>query len=164
MVAAVSSNRLRPGEEAQIKVVVDTSGKIGAVEKHIYVFSNDNNNPRVTLSLAIDVIHFETGGKTIFDCECVSCHVEPGEGKLGQELYVAICAYCHGHGENGESATGLLEMGKLEKRYLETAIAEGVSGSPMLGFGQSRGGPLGKQEITSLAEYIRTFASKYKIK
>ena len=142
-----------------ITAKTDISGKKGLFKKRITVFSNDSRNPRVILSIAANVIHRGTGGKTIFDPECSSCHVEPGKGKLGTELYEAICAYCHGCGENGKSALGLLKMGVKEKRYIERAIADGIPRSPMPGFSRKCGGPLSKEEITSLVEYIRTFAT-----
>lgn len=142
-----------------IAAKTDTSGKKGLFKKRITVFSNDSRNPRAILSIAANVIHRGTGGKTIFDPECSSCHVELGKGKLGGELYEAICAYCHGCGEDGKSALGLLKMGVKEKRYIERAIADGIPRSPMPGFSRKCGGPLSKEEITSLVEYIRTFAT-----
>jgi len=156
-VSQVSLTHLKPGEVGQITAKINLSGKKGFIKKRISVFSNDNKNPRVILSIAVNIIHHRTGDKTIFDPECSSCHVEPGRDKLGGELYHAICAYCHGHGEDGKSALGLLEMGVKEKRYIERAIADGIPGSPMPGFSRKRGGPLSKEQITSLVEYIETF-------
>ncbi len=153
----VSLNHLKPGEVGQIVAETDTSGKRGLFKKRITVFSNDARNPQVILSIAANIIHHKTGGKTIFDPECSSCHVEAGRGKLGGELYEAICAYCHGQGENGKSALGLREMGVKEKRYIEMATADGIPGSPMPGFSIKRGGPLSEEKITSLVEYIKTF-------
>jgi len=155
--SVVSLSHLKPGEAGRITAKINTSGKKGLIKKHISVFSNDNRNPQVILSIAANIIYHKTEGKTIFDPECTSCHVEPGKGKLGGELYKAICAYCHGHGEDGKSALGLLEMGVKEENCIERAITDGIPRSPMPGFSKKHGGPLSKDEITSLVEYIKTF-------
>jgi hypothetical protein len=40
----------------QIKVTVDTAGKIGHLEKHVSVYSNDRSTPVLTLTLTLDIV------------------------------------------------------------------------------------------------------------
>jgi hypothetical protein len=51
----ISSDHLEPGTTGKIRAVVDTAGRIGRLEKHITVYSNDKQNPVVTLSLSLDI-------------------------------------------------------------------------------------------------------------
>ncbi len=52
----ISSNRLEPGSVGQIKVTVDTAGKVGHLEKHIAVYSNDLTTSVLTLTLTLDIV------------------------------------------------------------------------------------------------------------
>jgi hypothetical protein len=40
----------------QIKATVDTAGRVGHLEKHITLYSNDRTTPVVTLTLTLDII------------------------------------------------------------------------------------------------------------
>jgi hypothetical protein len=52
----ISSNHLEPGAAGQIKATVDTSGKIGRLEKHITIYSNDRVMPALTLTLTLVIV------------------------------------------------------------------------------------------------------------
>ncbi len=52
----ISSNHLEPGSTGQIKVSVDTAGKLGHLEKHITIYSNDRVMPALTLTLTMDIV------------------------------------------------------------------------------------------------------------
>jgi hypothetical protein len=52
----ISSDRLEPGKSGQIKATVDTTGKMGRIEKHVSIYSNDPQNPVITVSLSFDIV------------------------------------------------------------------------------------------------------------
>jgi hypothetical protein len=51
----ISSNRLEPGSIGQIKVTVDTEGRVGRLEKHVTIYSNDRTTPALTLTMTLDI-------------------------------------------------------------------------------------------------------------
>lgn len=74
----------------------------------------------------------------------------------GARLYAENCAVCHG--EQGQGRIGA----RLAKNWpsirpdltVKTVIINGVLGSPMPAWGQSKGGPLSDTEINALVAYI----------
>ncbi|MDE3090197.1 MAG: c-type cytochrome [Chloroflexota bacterium] len=79
-----------------------------------------------------------TRGALVFSQNCVVCHGEKGEGRIGATLQKDW------PGINVES-------------FLDATIARGVAGSKMPAWAKSNGGPLSDQEIADVAAYVRTF-------
>jgi hypothetical protein len=52
----ISSNRLEPGSVGQVKVTVDTAGKMGNLEKYVTVYTNDRVTPVITFTLTLEVL------------------------------------------------------------------------------------------------------------
>ncbi len=78
-----------------------------------------------------------TRGATVFAQNCVLCHGEKGEGRIG--------------------ATLQKEWPGLDvESFLDATIARGVAGSKMPAWSKSNGGPLTDQEIADVAAYVRT--------
>ena len=150
-----SSSRLGPQEKGKISVDINVKGKHGNIQKSIRVKTNDPANPVTTLSLTMQVrdsMHLSKfGAKEIFGPQCRGCHVERGKTKKGLELFRADCIMCH---DSGKSASSILVMRKRPKEYLINAIRNGVEGSSMPGWSVKNSGPLGEEEISSLAELI----------
>ena len=81
--------------------------------------------------------------------------------ELGARLFAENCAVCHG--ETGEGRVGAT----LDKDWpsirpdlrLRSTIVNGISGTPMVPWGQATGGPLSDQEIDALVAYILTWES-----
>jgi hypothetical protein len=152
--AVASSSRLRPGEEGNIKVIVDLRGKQGIYAKTMDVYTNDPVSPVTTLSVKITVedrIHLNQYKATqIFAGNCRTCHVDEGTGKTGWELFKADCFMCHNAGRN----TCLSTMSKKPAGEVLKSINEGVPNTLMPGFDARNGGPLDDAQIKSLIELI----------
>jgi len=54
--AMVSADRIEPGREGRIKVVLDTHGYSGRMTRYIYLISNDADNGRRELSVTAEVV------------------------------------------------------------------------------------------------------------
>ena len=93
--------------------------------------------------------------QAVFKNDCATCHVKPGEGKYGQELYDAVCAICH---EAEHRATMVPDLHNLKvptnEEFWRTWIAHGKPGSFMPAFSHREGGPLTDMQIASLAAYL----------
>lgn len=170
-VARLSRQEIKPGEFAQLDVDLDTSIKLGPVEKTITVRSNDPDTPVLELLLVGEVFSTLNGdGEShgqiavkdplvLFHGDCARCHVDKGRGKTGQALFQADCAMCHGSSAQGAVAKGLLEGDFSQETHLANlrrVITEGSPNTPtMPPFGQAHGGPLNEDEIESLINYLR---------
>ncbi len=86
-------------------------------------------------------VKFPTGdatrGATVFAQNCLLCHGEKGEGRIGATLQKDW------PGINVDS-------------FLDTTVARGVAGSKMPAWAKSNGGPLSDQEIADAVAYVRT--------
>ena len=52
--ASISTNRIKPGESAEVKVSYDTTDYVGKDEKHIHIYSNDPQEPDKWISLYVE--------------------------------------------------------------------------------------------------------------
>lgn len=52
--ASISTNRIKPGESAELKVSYDTTEYVGKDEKHIHIYSNDPQEPDKWISLYVE--------------------------------------------------------------------------------------------------------------
>jgi hypothetical protein len=52
----ISSNHLEPGSVGQVKVTVDTAGRMGYLEKHVTVYTNDRSMPAITFTLTLEIL------------------------------------------------------------------------------------------------------------
>ena len=93
------------GESMDIEVTVDTTMKLGKITKEILVSSNDPVHPQIEILVAADVDPHQgmscKGPSKLFSAKCVSCHVQQGVGKIGEDLYLDDCAMCHGFRADG---------------------------------------------------------------
>ncbi|GAB4564146.1 MAG: hypothetical protein Kow0047_13650 [Anaerolineae bacterium] len=85
----------------------------------------------------------------------------PQQIELGARLYAENCVVCHG--ERGEGRVGATLAKnwpsiRPDLRIRET-IADGVPGSPMPAWSQAKGGPLTDEEIDALVAYILSWES-----
>jgi mono/diheme cytochrome c family protein len=172
-VAKPSSEVIAPGKSAILQVTLDTSLKLGTIEKTIDVVSNDADEPRKRLTLHAMALA-PKGAKThngqiqvkdrlvLFKGECASCHVQRGEGKMGEELFLADCGMCHGMNAAGGVAPGLLKLDHETPQYrqwVRDTIANGMPQNPsMPPFSKQHGGPLSDAQIDSLVNYLAYLA------
>jgi mono/diheme cytochrome c family protein len=83
-----------------------------------------------------------------------------GDPSLGAPVYQENCAVCHGaHGE-GRIGAGLAKAWPAADpaAYIRQVVEEGIPGTTMPTWGQSRGGPLNDQQIANVAAYVLTLS------
>ncbi len=159
----LSKTSLKPGESIELPVHIDTSMKQNEVEKTVNVSSDDPERPLVILSLQMEVEDRHKGlskrqkAKILTDEKCTGCHVAQGVGTFGKELYEADCAMCHGDKAEGKVGPSLLRdfSDKSVKEHLWAVTAYGSKHSvTMPGFLVDAGGPLAKEQVDSIIEYL----------
>ena len=95
--------------------------------------------------------------QAVFQNDCATCHVKPGNGKYGNALYDSVCAVCH---EAEHRATMVPDLHAIKNicrqmtEFWRTWIAHGKAGSFMPAFSTAEGGPLSDMQIASLAAYL----------
>jgi mono/diheme cytochrome c family protein len=93
--------------------------------------------------------------QAVFKGDCRSCHVDPGVGKLGKELYAADCGVCHDSHIRAAIVPDLrAPKAPRDRDYWVNWITYGRPGSMMPAFGEKDGGPLSKEQIDSLVKYL----------
>ena len=88
----------------------------------------------------------------IFKSPCAKCHIDEGKGKKGIALFNADCIMCHNY---NKSASPLNVLRDMPDDKLRQAIEDGVKGTSMPGWINSKNGPLTSEEIISLIEFIK---------
>jgi mono/diheme cytochrome c family protein len=136
------------GQVAQVPVLVSANGtRIARPSETRHAEMQDNRTRNQALALA--------DHQAVFRGDCARCHAEPAKGKLGKELYVAVCGICH---DAEHRADMVPVLGKSDQAhnpaYWRTWITFGKPGSLMPAFAQSLGGPLDREQIESLAAYL----------
>jgi hypothetical protein len=95
--------------------------------------------------------------QAVFRNDCVQCHVTPAMGKLGKELYDSACGVCH---DSEHRATMITDLGSLnhpvDAEFWRLMISNGKPATMMPAFAQNQGGPLSKEQIDSLVDYLMT--------
>jgi cytochrome c oxidase cbb3-type subunit 3 len=82
-----------------------------------------------------DITGDPSAGAAVFQANCVMCHGEEGQGRIGRTLAKAWPA--------DEPAA-----------YIAGLVRNGVSGSPMPAWGNTNGGPLTEKQIDDVTAYI----------
>jgi cytochrome c553 len=155
----VGGDVIPAGGSGAIRVVTDTTGKRGRFTKEIDVTTDDPGQPVTTLTLTGRVVKDVVAHRgqdlqgVIFDERCGRCHAEPAAGRRGEDLYDAVCAFCHGERGHGGGAPALKRLSYLRRVNadgLRTIIGSGRPEDGMPGFHRSVGGPLDDDQISSL--------------
>ncbi len=164
--AKLADKDIAPGEVTTLEVKLDTSLKLGPVQKRVSVLSNDPKTPRLDLKLVGTVLPQMKGHEKIpvkdplvlFKGQCATCHVMKGKGKSGKALFQADCGMCHGLNGQGSVAPNLLAKNYQDPKILEAARQTIALGSPanpeMPPFSTEKGGPLNEAEIDSLIRFL----------
>ncbi|MBK7749707.1 MAG: DUF1573 domain-containing protein [Candidatus Obscuribacter sp.] len=161
------SKLIEPGQSTKLTVHIDTTMKQGAVTKQIRFKSNDSNYSFGALNMLVDVENMHTmmgeGGKAkIFTAEkCAHCHVDNGVGAFGKDLFEADCAMCHRRQAESKILVGP-EIEKVEYkdaaqiRHMQEVISFGSkTHRSMPGFLAEAGGPLTKEQVDSIVDYLK---------
>ncbi|MBM3846056.1 MAG: DUF1573 domain-containing protein [Verrucomicrobia bacterium] len=160
--------KLAPGEGGPISVTMDIRGKHGRSSKSVTVDTTAG-----TKSLLVTAIIPQPEGdptqmnrsqnmqlamtdrQVVFRGDCAKCHVEPGVGKMGKELYTASCGICHEAEHRASMVTDLKTLKhSTNLEYWTHWIREGKPGSLMPAFSAAHGGPLTEPQIASLAQWL----------
>lgn len=157
------------GTNAAFEVTVDVRGKSGTVTKTVTVDTSAGYR-YLTVRVAIPVVG---GGsmasadrarnlqvaladrQSVLKGDCAVCHVTPGVGKKGGDLYAAVCGVCH-EAEHRASMVPLLRaLNKpMQAEDWRRVITEGKPDSLMPAFAADHGGPLTAEQIDSLVAYL----------
>ncbi len=161
------SVRIEPGKSSKLTVHIDTAMKQGLVTKQIRFASNDPDMSFGSLNMQVEVENLHenltVGGraKIFSDEKCAHCHVDMGVGAFGKELYDADCAMCHRPGKESKILVGPeLEKGDFSDadylKHVRQVISFGSkTHKSMPGFLDAAGGPLAKEQVESLVDYLK---------
>lgn len=153
---------LTPGTNGQMEVKVDLRGKRGTLSK---VISVDASSGLQLLSVNVNIPEPDprernrmmalADRQAIFRGECASCHVQPAVGKMGKELFAAACAICHEAEHRASMVPDLKVLAKpTDRTYWTSWVTLGKIGTLMPGFAKAQGGPLDREQILSLVDYL----------
>ncbi|MDE3097982.1 MAG: DUF1573 domain-containing protein [Verrucomicrobiota bacterium] len=164
------------GGAGKIPVTVNVAAKFGTLFKSLTVSTDKGQKVlwmRITINPAplpkmnaADRARFDQMAKAdrqaVFKGNCVTCHVQRGEGKYGEALYDADCAICH---EGPDRATMVPSLHDLKVAsnfdFWRMWISQGKPGTLMPAFAGADGGPLNDLQINTLARYlVQTIPSK----
>ncbi|HIA51569.1 MAG TPA: DUF1573 domain-containing protein [Candidatus Melainabacteria bacterium] len=160
---------LQPGESTTLTVQLDTSMKQDQVTKTVDVSSDDPDKPLVILSLSMDVenrhkaLAEHSKAKFLTDAKCINCHVLQGVGLFGEELYKSDCAMCHGDDAQGGVGPCLVRDysdPELKKHIWQVTAYGSKRKITMPGFLADAGGPLAKEQVDSIVEYLSHLEQK----
>ena len=90
----------------------------------------------------------------------VTVSAQGGDATRGAQLYAKNCVVCHGDkGQGRIGATLAKDFPALRvNAFLKETISNGVPGSAMPGWSKTKGGPLSEAEIDDIVTYVRTFS------
>lgn len=166
---------LSPGADGKIEIKVDLRGKYGQLNKLVCVETSSGPEflrlkilvpapalPNVTENeRKSNLTKAKADRQAVFKDSCVKCHLEPGIGKTGKALYIAVCAICH---ETPRRASMVPDLATDDlpgsTEYWQRVIRYGTPGTLMPAFAQDYGGPLTSEQLDSLVEYLSDRYSK----
>jgi cytochrome c5 len=164
---------LAPGARTTLRVKLDLQGKVGAIAKTVRV---ETSLGSVQLTVHADVAvdpgsagpaggmgaararNIEIAARSrqaVFQGDCVKCHGTPAAGKMGEDLYLAVCTLCHDAHPRAPMIPDLnVPRGPRDLAFWTRWIADGAPGTMMPAFAAAHGGPLTPDQVTSLARYL----------
>ena len=165
--------QLAAGATAPIRVVMDLKGKAGLISKTVSVGTSVGSallTIQVNISgAAVPTVAASGMGadraknleiathdrQAILKGDCAKCHATPAAGKMGQDLYGAVCTICHEANPRAAMIPDLhVARGPRDLAFWTKWISEGGPGTMMPGFAKNQGGPLDDDQVASLAMYL----------
>lgn len=161
--------RIPPGGSGSFDVELDARGKSGIVTKTVTVDTSAGYR-YLTVRVAIPA----AGGNVMAAAErsrnlqialadrqavlkgdCAVCHVTPGVGKMGAELYEAVCGVCHEAEHRASMVPDLRALSRpLTADEWRRIIRSGKRDSLMPAFAASEDGFMTDAQIESLVQYL----------
>ena len=165
--------QLAAGATAPIRVVMDLKGKAGLISKSVTV-GTSVGSALLTIQVNIPAAAVPTVAasgmgadraknleiathdrQAILKGDCAKCHATPAAGKMGQDLYGAVCTICHEANPRAAMIPDLhVARGPRDLAFWTKWISEGGPGTMMPGFSTKQGGPLDDDQVASLAMYL----------
>ncbi len=164
---------LAAGASAVVRVKLDLHGKVGSIAKAVTVETSIGSvQLAVHADITADPSATGTGGtmgaartrnieiaardrQAVFQGDCAKCHSTPAIGKMGEELYLAVCTLCHDASPRAAMIPDLnVPRGPRDLAFWNKWIAEGAPGTMMHAFAAAHGGPLTPEQVSSLARYV----------
>jgi mono/diheme cytochrome c family protein len=173
---------LPPGSFGPIQLTLDVHDKSGFVlktvmvntstgDKHLLICAKVPTNaanasvagPEVSAERLRRMVIALSDRQAVFSGECARCHVEPGKGKLGKDLYAAVCGICHESPRRAsivpDPKTQVVPGNRAQARQW---VAVGRRGTMMPAFGQAAGGPLSEEQLDSVVDYLIAHRKTYR--
>ncbi len=154
---------LAPGAHGAFSGSIDFRGKEGTVNKTLYV-NSDAGTQTLAITVKIPAVD-ETARKAnqmiaqadrsaIFRGDCAKCHVEPGVGRSGAELFTAVCGVCHFAARRASMVPDLFVAKQhRDAEFWRKWISEGKEGTLMPAWSKEHGGPFTREQIDSLVQF-----------
>jgi mono/diheme cytochrome c family protein len=170
-----------PGGTGPIDVTVNLAGKGGTISKGVTVESTVGIK---MLTVKVNIARVAAGPvatmndsdrlknmqmalsdrQVVFkNQECAKCHADPAKGKAaGMQVYAAVCGVCHDSHLRAALVPDLRNLNHpTDAEHWRKWITYGRPGSMMPAFADSEGGPLTRQQIDALVDYmVRAFPSR----
>ncbi|MFQ5519644.1 MAG: DUF1573 domain-containing protein [Mariprofundus sp.] len=155
-VAEPEESLLMPGGFTRIKLVIDTFAKLDDVKKWVQLTDAEGKSSKVWLSLNVQPNpHLKNASRSIFDGKCAACHFDTAKGQIsGPDIYAAVCAMCHGAKAEGGYAPAL--KSNHDANILSELITNGTGSHHMPAFAVHKGGPLTKEQVSALSQWLST--------
>ncbi len=162
-IAHLVDSMVAPGLSTSLDLTFDATNKgLGKVTKNVTIVSNSAENSEKKVILIGQIIPMKQTHREVmsingvFQGKCAVCHVDRGASKQGQLLYFADCAICHDSPTPPEGAKKLIPRSPAlaSKEKMEEVIRFGLRNSNMPGFDSTKGGPLSKEQIRSLLDFL----------
>ena len=158
-----------PSGQGTFEVVLDARGKNGVVSKTVTVETSagyryltvrvaipaSGGGAMATADRARNLQAALANRQAVLKGECATCHVTPGVGKHGEELYVAVCGVCHEAEHRASMVPNLQALSRpLKADEWRGLIRSGKKDSLMPAFAKTEDGFMTDAQIDSLVEYM----------
>lgn len=159
--------KIAPGTNGTFDVTVDVTGKFGIVTKTVTIDSSAGYR-YLTVRVSVPPSAQTASGdrarnlqvaladrQAVFRSDCAVCHLTPGEGKLGEDLYDGTCAICHDAAHRASMVPNLRALNKpTDAEYWRKWMTNGKTGGLMPAWAKTHGGPFNEDHIDSLVQYL----------
>jgi mono/diheme cytochrome c family protein len=161
--------RIPPSGQGTFEVVMDVRGKNGVVSKTVTLETTagyryltvraaipaSGSGPMAAAERARNLQAALSNRQAVLKGECAVCHVTPGIGKQGEDLYVAVCGVCHEAEHRASMVPNLRALARpLAAEDWRRLIHSGKKDSLMPAFGQKEDGFMTDAQIESLVKYL----------
>lgn len=161
--------KIPPGGTGAFEVDMDVRGKNGVVTKTVTVETTAGyryltvrasvpaatGNVMAAAERSRNLQIALADRQAVLKGECATCHVTPGLGKLGAELYDAVCGVCHEAEHRASMVPNLRALSRpLSADEWRRIIRSGKKDSLMPAFAASEDGFMTDAQIESLVQYL----------